>query len=402
LEDKKKNIEEKFEEIDKKKDEWLEKLEEISHLTSDEAKDLLLKTIEGEVKEEAQRLIKEVKEAVKEESDRLARHHIVTAMQRCAADHASEITVTSVSLPNDEMKGRVIGREGRNIRTLERLTGVTITVDDTPESITLSSFNPVRREVARISLEKLIKDGRIHPARIEEEVKKAKINVAREIIKSGEEAAFEAGVAGLSREVIKLMGKLKYRTSYGQNVLQHSVEVAKLSALLAGELGANADIARKAGFLHDIGKAVDQEMGGGHAIVTGEVLKRLGLSEEVVYAAKSHHEDFPLQTTEDYIVQIADAISGARPGARRDSHEQFIQRIKEIEQVANSFNGVDSSYAIHAGREVRVLVDPEEVDDLSNMRLCRDIAMKIQDTLKYPGQIKVVTLRETRAEEVAK
>ncbi|MHB1004562.1 MAG: ribonuclease Y [Chloroflexota bacterium] len=380
-------------------------LERISGLSQEEAKAQLLDAIEDEVKQDANRRVREVEQAAKEEADRRARQVVALAIQRCAADQVAETTVSVVPLPNDEMKGRIIGREGRNIRALESATGVDLIIDDTPDAVTLSGFDPVRREVARVALNKLILDGRIHPARIEEVVQKAKVEVDGIIREEGEQAAFKANVHGLHPELIRLLGRLKYRTSYGQNVLLHSIEVALLASTMATELGMAADvtIARTAGLLHDIGKAVDHEVEGPHALIGADLAKRFGKSPRIVHAIGAHHadEEEPL-TVEAMLVQAADAISGARPGARRETVENYIKRLEALENIANSFSGVEKSFAIQAGREVRILVKPEEVDDLFAVRLARDIVKKIEDTLEYPGQIKVTVVRETRAVDYAK
>ncbi len=423
LEKKEENIDRKTETIEKKEQEIVtlrqegeenlvktqktleqvkEKLQHVSGLTTEEAKKILLEQIETEVKDEAVRIIREVEMSTKEEADDKAQKILVEVMERMASEVASEYTTYSFPLPNDEMKGRIIGREGRNIRTLEQLTGVTFTVDDTPETIIISSFDPIRREVARVSLEKLIKDGRIHPARIEEVVDKSKKEIAKVIKESGEKAVYDVGIVGIPTELVKLIGRLRFRTSYGQNILQHSVEVAHIAAMLASELKANVAVAKKAAFLHDIGKAVDHEVEGGHALIGKEILERFEFPEEICRAVGAHHYDIPPLEVEDHIVMMADAISGARPGARRATKEDFLHRVAEIEQVANSFDGVKQSYALQAGREIRVIVNPDAIDDLANIKLARGIRDKIQETLKYPGVIKVVCIRETRAKEIAK
>lgn len=378
-------------------------LERISGLSEEEAKAQLLNAIEEEVKQDAARRVRELEMAAKEEADRRARQIVALAIQRCAADQVAETTVSVVPLPNDEMKGRIIGREGRNIRALEAATGVDLIIDDTPDAVTLSGFDPVRREVARVALNKLILDGRIHPARIEEVVQKARTEVEAIIREEGEQAAFKADVHGLHPELVKLLGRLKYRTSYGQNVLLHSIEVALLASTMAAEIGADVNVARTAGLLHDIGKAVDHEVEGPHALIGADLAKRFGKSPRIVHAIGAHHadEEEP-QTVEAVLVQAADAISGARPGARRETVESYIKRLEALENIANSFTGVEKSFAIQAGREVRILVKPEEVDDLYAVRLARDIVRKIEDTLEYPGQIKVTVVRETRAVDYAK
>jgi ribonuclease Y len=381
----------------------VKELERISGLTCEQARELLLQEIEREVGEDAARRIREVELAAREEAERRARQIIVMAIQRCAADQVAETTVSVVPLPNDEMKGRIIGREGRNIRALESATGVDLIIDDTPDAVTLSGFDPVRREVARLSLQKLISDGRIHPARIEEVVQKSKQEVDNIIKEEGEQAALRAGVHGLHPELLKILGRLRFRTSYGQNVLMHSVEVAYLSAMIATELSADVTAARTAGLLHDIGKALSHEVEGPHALIGSELVKRYVKSAKVVAAIGNHHGEMDEpQSVEAAIVQAADAISGARPGARRETVENYVKRLEALESVANSFNGVEKSFAIQAGREVRIIVKPDEVDDLSAVRLARDIVKKIEETLEYPGQIKVTVLRETRAVDYAK
>lgn len=377
-------------------------LERISGLTSEEAKQILLDEINREVKHEAAMMIKEVETKAKEEADKRAREIITCAIQRCAADHVSESTVHVVALPNDEMKGRIIGREGRNIRTLETLTGVDLIIDDTPEAVILSSFDPIRREVARIALEKLIVDGRIHPARIEEMVERAKKDVENEIKEEGEQATFETGVHGLHIELIKLLGRLKYRTSYGQNVLKHSMEVAYLAGLMASELGLDPTIAKRAGLLHDIGKALDHEVEGPHALIGAEIAKRYHESQIVVNAIGAHHGDVEMLSLEAVLVQAADAISAARPGARRETLEAYIKRLEKLEEIANSYEGVEKSYAIQAGREIRIMVKPDHVDDAGAVEMARNIVKRIENELEYPGQIKINVIRETRAVDYAK
>lgn len=379
-----------------------EELQRLSGLTSEEAKQILLEEVNKEIKHEAAIMIKEVEAKAKEEADKRAREIITYSIQRCAADHVAETTVHVVTLPNDEMKGRIIGREGRNIRTLETLTGVDLIIDDTPEAVILSGFDPIRREVARIALEKLIIDGRIHPARIEEMVEKAKKEVENDIKEEGEQATFETGVHGLHLELIKLLGRLKYRTSYGQNVLKHSIEVAYLAGLMASELGIDPTMATRAGLLHDIGKAVDHEVEGPHAIIGSEVAKKYRESSIVVNAIGAHHGDLEFQSLEAVLVQAADAISAARPGARRETLEAYIKRLEKLEEIANTCEGVDKSYAIQAGRELRIMIKPEEVDDAGSIEMARNIAKKIESELEYPGQIKVNVIRETRAIEYAK
>ncbi|MCL4368496.1 MAG: ribonuclease Y, partial [Actinobacteria bacterium] len=390
-------------EAEELKGKQLAELERISGMGREDARQVLLKQIEDEVRADAVRRVREIEAEAKEESDRRAREIVAMAIQRCAADQVAETTVSVVPLPNDEMKGRIIGREGRNIRALESATGVDLIIDDTPDAVTLSGFDPVRREVARVALQKLISDGRIHPARIEEVVIKSKQEVDNLIKEEGEQAAIKAGVHGLHPELSKLLGRLKFRTSYGQNVLMHSVEVAHIAGMLATELGADVTVAKTAGLLHDLGKAVSHEVEGPHAIIGAELVKRYGKSAKIASAIGNHHGELDEpQTIESIIVQAADAISGARPGARRESVENYVKRLEALESVANSFEGVEKSFAIQAGREVRIIVKPDEVDDLSAVRLARDIVKKIEETLEYPGQIKVTVLREVRAVDFAK
>ncbi|MEQ8154021.1 MAG: ribonuclease Y [Clostridiaceae bacterium] len=379
-----------------------EELERVSGLSSEDAKQILLDEVNKEIKHEATVMIKEVETKAKEEAEKRSREIITTAIQRCAADHVSETTVHVVTLPNDEMKGRIIGREGRNIRTLETLTGVDLIIDDTPEAVILSSFDPIRREVARLALEKLIVDGRIHPARIEEMVERATKDVENDIKEEGEQATFETGVHGLHPEIIKLLGRLKYRTSYGQNVLKHSIEVAYLAGLMASELGLDVNIAKRAGLLHDIGKGVDQEYEGPHALIGGDLAKKYHESPVVVNAIMAHHGDVDMISLEAVLVQAADAISAARPGARRETLEAYIKRLEKLEEIANSYEGVEKSYAIQAGREIRIMVKPDQVDDILAVEMARNIVKSIEEELEYPGQIKVNVIRETRAVEYAK
>jgi len=384
------------------RDKQIKQLELISGMSSAEAKQVLLENMEIEMQGEASRRLREWEAKLKEEADSKAQEILSQAIQRCASEVVSETTVASVPLPGDEMKGRLIGREGRNIRALEQATGVDLIIDDTPEAVTLSSFDPVRREVARLALTKLILDGRIHPARIEEVVAKTKEEVEATIYSAGEQAAYQVGVHGLRPELIRLLGRLKYRTSYGQNVLGHSIEVAYLAGMIASELGANVAIAKKAGLLHDIGKAVDHEVEGTHAAIGADLVKQWDKSPEVVQGIAEHHGETNTTSIWGFIISAADAISSARPGARRESLESYLKRLKVLEDIANGFKGVEKSFAIQAGREIRILVKPEEIDDLGAMRLARDIVKKIEEGVQYPGQIKVTVLRETRAIDYAK
>ena len=379
-----------------------EMLERISGFTAEEAKQYLIAQVESEVTHETALKIKEIEARAKEEADTRAREIVATAIQRCAADHVAEITVSVVPLPNDEMKGRIIGREGRNIRAIETLTGCDLIIDDTPEAITLSSFDPVRREVARIALEKLIQDGRIHPARIEEMVAKAQKEVNATIKAEGERAVFETNIHGLHPELIKLLGRMKYRTSYGQNVLNHSIEVSHIAGLLASELGVDVATAKRAGLLHDIGKAIDHEVEGSHVSIGVNIARKYKESEEVIHAIEAHHGDVEAHTVVACLVQAADAISAARPGARRENIENYVKRLEKLEEVTKSFPGIANCFAIQAGREIRIMVKPEEVSEDQMVLLARDIAKKIEDELTYPGQIKVNLLRETKAVDYAK
>ena len=390
------------EEVSKLNEQRLQELERISGLTSEQAKEYLLKIVEDEVKHESAVMIKEMETRAKEEADKKAKEYVVTAIQKCAADHVSETTISVVQLPNDEMKGRIIGREGRNIRTLETMTGVDLIIDDTPEAVILSAFDPIRREVARIALEKLIVDGRIHPARIEEMVEKAQREVEVMIKEEGEAATLEVGVHGIHPELIKLLGKMKFRTSYGQNALKHSIEVAQLSGLLAAEMGLDVRMAKRAGLLHDIGKAVDHEMEGSHIQLGSELCRKYKESATVINAVESHHGDVEAQTLIACIVQAADTISAARPGARRETLETYTSRLRQLEEITNNFKGVDKSFAIQAGREIRVMVVPEQISDSDMVLLARDVSKKIEAELEYPGQIKVNVIRESRVVDYAK
>ncbi|NOX32350.1 MAG: ribonuclease Y [Deltaproteobacteria bacterium] len=383
-------------------EETKKELEKVSGLTLEEAKDLLLKAMEEEARHEGAKLIKKITSEAKENADKEAKKIISTSIQRYAGDYVAERTVSVVHLPGDEMKGRIIGREGRNIRALEAATGIDLIIDDTPEAVILSGFNPVRREVARLSLEKLISDGRIHPARIEDVVKRATEEVDIVIKEAGEQAAFDLGVHGIDPELIKVLGKLKFRTSYAQNVLQHSVEVAFLSGAIAAELGLDIKLAKRMGLLHDIGKAVDYEVDGAHAIIGAKLAKKYGETEGIFNAIAAHHEDQMPESVYDYIVQAADALSGARPGARKESLENYIKRLEDLENIANSFDGVVNTYAIQAGREIRVITESEKITDESALLLSRDIARQIEENLTFPGQVKVVVIRETRAVEYTK
>ena len=379
-----------------------ESLERIAKMDKEEAKKVLLNLVEKESKEDLVKKIKEVNTYVKEEADKEAQKIIVTAIQRLAPELAAETTISSVAITSDEMKGRIIGREGRNIQTFEKMTGVDLIIDDTPDVVVLSSFDPLRRQLAKVTLEKLIADGRINPTRIEEMYEKAKREVAEDIKRSGEEAAYEVGVAGLPLEIIKILGRLKYRTSYGQNQLKHSVEVALISGLLAEELGADVKVAKTAGLLHDLGKAVDQDVPGNHAVISADIARKYKIDENIVHAIEAHHEDVEIRTVEAAIAQAADAVSSARPGARRESLENYVKRLKDLENISNSFEGVEKSFAIQAGREVRVIVIPESIDDLGAEKLSKEIAKKIEAEMQYPGQIKVNVIREVRATEYAK
>lgn len=377
-------------------------LEKVASMSRDEAKALLISQFEDEAKKDAAVIVRNIEQTAKEEADKKARNIISLAIQKCAVEHTAEITVSVVPLPNDEMKGRIIGREGRNIRALESATGIDLIIDDTPEAVILSGFDPVRREIARIALEKLIADGRIHPARIEEVVEKVKKDVDNQIKEAGENAMFETGVYGLHPELVKLVGRLKFRTSYGQNILKHSIEVSHLAGVIASELGLDVALCKRAGLLHDIGKAVDHEVEGTHISIGVELAKKFKENKDVIHCIAAHHNDIEPETAEAVIIQAADAISGARPGARRESIETYVKRLEKLEEIANSFAGVEKSFAIQAGREVRIMVKPEEVDDSSTVFIAKEIAKKIENELEYPGQIKVNVIRELRSTEYAK
>lgn len=389
-------------ELENLKQKELQELERISGLSREEAREIFLKRIEAETREDAAKVVREVVRETSEEANRLARKIIAVAMQRCASEHVSENTVASVPLPSDEMKGRIIGKQGRNIRALENTLGVDLIVDETPETVTISSFDPVRREVARLALTKLIMDGRIHPARIEQVVEKTKKEMDATIVEEGERALYELGLTGFHPELVKLVGRLRYRTSYGQQQLAHAIEVAHIASMLAAELGADVQIAKEGALLHDLGKAVSHEVEGPHALIGAELARRYGRPEKVVNAIGSHHHEEEQKYVESIIVEVADAISGARPGARRESLEQYLKRLKALEEVAHSFPGVQEAYAIQAGREIRIIVKPEEMDDLAAIRLSKEVARKVQESLEYPGQVKVTIIRETRAVEYAK
>ena len=407
--DKESNLDKREDEIDEKEsylEETIRKqvseLERISGLSVDDAKKMLLEQLKKDLAQEQMQLIRENEAKIREDAQEKAKDIISTTMQRCMMEQVVESTVSVVSLPNDEMKGRIIGREGRNIRTLETLTGVDLIIDDTPEAVVLSSFDPVRREIAKLALEKLIQDGRIHPVRIEEVVEKSKAEIEKKIFREGENAALDMGVMGLSKELIKDLGRLYYRTSYGQNVLNHSIEVGHIAGMLAAELGANVYVAKRAGLLHDIGKAVDQTQEGTHIQLGVELARKFGEKEEIIHAIEAHHDDVTANTIEAVLVKIADAISAGRPGARRDTLEIYIKRLQKIEEIVNSYEGIKQSFAVQAGREVRVIVEAEMFDDLASGKLARDIAKKIENELDYPGQIRVTVVREFRAVEIAK
>lgn len=416
LDKNRKKVEQKEKELSQKEEELTERenkldelyqqqlyeLEKISGLTTQDAKEELLNRVEEEMSKEKAKMVKEAEQKAKEESTKKAREIITTAIQKCAVDHVAESTVSVVSLPSDEMKGRIIGREGRNIRTLETLTGIDLIIDDTPEAVILSGFDPIRREVARIALEKLVSDGRIHPARIEEMVEKANKEVEENIKEEGEKAVMEVGVHNLNPELIKLLGRLKFRSSYGQNVLQHSIEVCNLAIIMANEVGVDPKISKRAGLLHDIGKAVDHEMEGNHVAIGAELAKKYGEKPEVIHAIAAHHGDEEPESLSAVFVQTADAISAARPGARRETLEAYIKRLEKLEEIADSFESVDKAYAIQAGREIRIMVKPDKVEDSSSINVAREIVRKIENELEYPGHIKVTVIRETRAVDYAK
>lgn len=410
------NVERKEEELRRKEEEnrkteeelarlhreQLSELERISGMTSDEAKELLLQRVREDIDHDMMIMVKDMETQAREEGEKKARGIVTLAIQRCAADHVSESTVSVVNLPNDEMKGRIIGREGRNIRALETLTGIDLIIDDTPEAVIISGFDPIRREVARIALEKLVSDGRIHPARIEEIVEKTRKDIDAQIKEEGERATFETKVHGLHPELVTLLGKLRYRTSYGQNVLQHSIEVSHLAGMMAAELGLDVSLSKRAGLLHDIGKAIDHETEGSHVQIGGELAKKYKESPAIINAVEAHHGDTDFNTLEAVLVQSADAISAVRPGARRETLEAYINRLEKLENIADSFEGVDKAYAIHAGREIRIMVKPDRIDDYNSIKVARAIVKKVENELEYPGQIKVTVIRETRAVDYAK
>jgi len=396
------SLDKRANDIEKMYSDQLEELQRISQMTTDQAKQVLLTEVEKEARNDMARIIRQIEGEARAEGEKRARELIADAIQRVASEHVVSVSTSLVSLPNEEMKGRIVGRNGRNIRAFEQAAGVDVIVDDTPEAVTISCFDPVRREIARRSLDRLIVDGRIHPAHIEKILAEEEKAVERAIVEAGEEAAFDAGVAGLHPEILKMMGRLKFRTSYGQNQLAHAVEVSKLAAVIAAELGADVEISRAGGLLHDLGKAMDHNTDGTHAQLGSEFAKRYGVNSKIVNAMASHHHEVEQESIEAVIVEAADAISGARPGARREDLEQYIKRLRALEEIANSFKGVGQSYAIQAGREVRIIVKPEEIDDLASARLARDIAKKVEETMQYPGQIKVTVIRETRAVDFAK
>jgi ribonucrease Y len=396
------NLDKRQNQLQKLEKERLDELERVANMSQDEAKQLLLQTVEQEARQDMARVIREVENEAREEGDRRAREIVVTAIQRIASDQVAEVAVSTVPLPSDDMKGRIIGRQGRNIRALENATGVDLVVDDTPEAVLLSCFDPVRREVARVALNKLILDGRIHPARIEKVVEKARDEVNQIIREAGEEAAMDAGVPGLHPEILKLLGRLKFRTSYGQNQLAHAVETAHIASILAAEVGANVQVSKMGALLHDLGKAVDHEVEGAHASIGADLARRYGVPQQVINCIAAHHHEAESESLEAVIVEAADAISGARPGARRESLETYVKRIKALEEVASSFDGVAESYAIQAGREIRIIVKPEQIDDLAAIQLSKSIAKTVEENLQYPGQIKITVIRETRAVDFAK
>ena len=402
IRDKEAHLNKEEKELSNIKQEQVRTLEKVSNFTQSEAKEYLFKKVEDELDYEFAKLVKDKEAKAKEEAEKKAREIVSLAIQRCAADHVAETTISVVALPNDEMKGRIIGREGRNIRTLENLTGIDLIIDDTPEAVVISGFDPIRREVARITLEKLIVDGRIHPARIEEMVEKAKSELNNHIREVGEQATFDADVHGLHSELIKLLGRLKFRTSYGQNVLQHSLEVSHLAGIMAAELGADVNLAKRGGLLHDIGKSIDHEIEGPHVKIGVDLARKYGETERVIHTIAAHHCDIEFQSIEAVLVSAADAISAARPGARRETLESYIKRLEELEEIANMYNGVEKAYAIQAGRELRVIVESDRLDDAKSSKLARDLSQKIENSLDYPGQIKVVVIRETRSVEYAK
>ncbi|MBX3049561.1 MAG: ribonuclease Y [Anaerolineales bacterium] len=395
-------LDNKTNEIEKQRQEIVQKLESVSSMTREDARKVLMDEVERESRGDMARVIRAIENEAKEEGEKKARNIISLAIQRVASEHVSETTTSVVTLPSDEMKGRIIGRNGRNIRSFEQAAGVDVVVDDTPEAVTISSFDPVRREVAKRALAKLVTDGRIHPASIEKTLKKEQDDVEKAIIEAGEQAVFDAGIPNLHREIVKMLGRLQFRTSYGQNQLHHAVETSRIAAVIASELGANVEIAKVGGLLHDLGKAMDHNVEGTHAAIGAEFVRRYGINPVVVNAIAAHHHEVEQESVEAAIVESADAISGARPGARRESLEQYIKRIKALEDIANSYKGVEQSYALQAGREVRIFVKPEVVDDLEATRMSRDIAKQIEETMQYPGQIKVTVLRETRAVDFAK
>ena len=397
-----KNLERKEQEITEIKQQQVAELERISGMTRDEAKDIIFEEVKNQTRHEAAIMVKEIEQEAKDTAERKAKNIVALSIQKVAADHVAETTVSVVNLPSDEMKGRIIGREGRNIRTLETLTGIDLIIDDTPEAVVVSSFDPIRREVAKLALEKLISDGRIHPARIEETVEKARKEVDEIIKQEGENATFETGVHGLHPELIKLLGKLKFRTSYGQNVLKHSIEGAQLAGVMAGELGCDIALAKRAGLLHDIGKAVDHEVEGSHVTIGADIAKKYRENKDVIHAIMAHHGDVEAQTIVASLVQAADAVSAARPGARRENLETYIKRLQKLEEIANSFEGVEKSYAIQAGREIRIMIKPDVINDDGMVMVAKDIVKRIENELEYPGQIKVSLIRETRAVDYAK